>query len=78
MNEKKPLKKLRKKQNLILGTLQMMSRKEITKILRCKVNALCVIEIHSRDTVDRMYKTGMYRFFIKRRKLFRVIDTLRN
>ncbi|KAM3963696.1 LOW QUALITY PROTEIN: dynein heavy chain 2, axonemal kl-2 [Aphomia sociella] len=58
MKEKKPLKKLRKKQNQILSTLQMMSRKEITKILRCKVNALCVIEIHSRDTVDRMYKMG--------------------
>ncbi|XP_045516056.1 dynein axonemal heavy chain 2 [Pieris brassicae] len=58
MKEKKPLKKLRKKQNLILSTLQNMSRKEISKILRCKVNALCVIEIHSRDTVDRMYKLG--------------------
>ncbi|XP_052739543.1 dynein axonemal heavy chain 2 [Bicyclus anynana] len=58
MKEKKPLKKLRKKQNQILATLQNMSRKEITKILRCKVNALCVIEIHSRDTVDRMYKLG--------------------
>nr|XP_049696661.1 dynein axonemal heavy chain 2 [Helicoverpa armigera] len=58
MQEKKPLKKLRKKQNLILTTLQMMSRKEISKILRAKVNALCVIEIHSRDTVDRMYKMG--------------------
>ncbi|KAJ8721217.1 hypothetical protein PYW07_001992 [Mythimna separata] len=58
MKEKKPLKKLRKKQNQILTTLQMMSRKEISKILRAKVNALCVIEIHSRDTVDRMYKMG--------------------
>ncbi|KAJ2950232.1 hypothetical protein O0L34_g11594 [Tuta absoluta] len=58
MKERRPLKKLRKKQNLILATLQMMSRKEIPKILRCKVNALCVIEIHSRDTVDRMYKLG--------------------
>lgn len=58
MQEKKPLKKLRKKQNLILATLQLMSRKDIKKILRCKVNALCVIEIHSRDTVDRMYKMG--------------------
>ncbi|XP_045494772.1 dynein axonemal heavy chain 2 [Colias croceus] len=58
MKEKKPLKKLRKKQNQILSTLQYMSRKEISKILRCKVNALCVIEIHSRDTVDRMYKMG--------------------
>ncbi|XP_037870398.1 dynein axonemal heavy chain 2 isoform X3 [Bombyx mori] len=58
MNEKKPMKKLRKKQNQILSTLQMMSRKEISKILRCKVNALCVIEIHSRDMVDKMYKLG--------------------
>ncbi|XP_041988681.1 dynein axonemal heavy chain 2 isoform X2 [Aricia agestis] len=58
MKEKKPLRKLRKKQNQILSTLQSMSRKEISKILRCKVNALCVIEIHSRDTVDRMYKMG--------------------
>ncbi|KOB74866.1 putative 1-beta dynein [Operophtera brumata] len=58
MKEKKPMKKLRKKQNQILSTLQMMSRKDISKILRCKVNALCVIEIHSRDMVDKMYKTG--------------------
>ncbi|XP_068632350.1 dynein axonemal heavy chain 2 [Battus philenor] len=58
MKEKKPMKKLRKKQNQILATLQNMSRKEISKILRCKVNALCVIEIHSRDSVDRMYKMG--------------------
>ncbi|CAK1600591.1 unnamed protein product [Parnassius mnemosyne] len=58
MKEKKPLKKLRKKQNQILATLQSMSRRDISKILRCKVNALCVIEIHSRDTVDRMYKMG--------------------
>ncbi|CAG9129073.1 unnamed protein product [Plutella xylostella] len=58
MKSKKPLKKLRKKQNVILTTLQNMSRKEIPKILRAKVNALCVIEIHSRDTVDRMYKLG--------------------
>lgn len=60
MHEKKPLKKLRKKQNLILATLQAMSRKEIGKILRCKVNALCVIEIHSRDTVEKMYKMGKW------------------
>ncbi|KPJ06858.1 Dynein heavy chain 2, axonemal [Papilio machaon] len=58
MKEKKPMKKLRKKQNQILTTLQNMSRKEITKILRCKVNALCVIEIHSRDCVDKLYKMG--------------------
>ncbi|XP_063358685.1 dynein axonemal heavy chain 2 isoform X1 [Cydia amplana] len=58
MKEKKPMKKLRKKQNVILATLQGMSRKEIPKILRAKVNALCVIEIHSRDMVDKMYKTG--------------------
>ncbi|CAH2077130.1 unnamed protein product, partial [Iphiclides podalirius] len=58
MKEKKPMKRLRKKQNQILATLQAMSRKEITRILRCKVNALCVIEIHSRDSVDRMYKMG--------------------
>ncbi|XP_053613118.1 dynein axonemal heavy chain 2 isoform X1 [Plodia interpunctella] len=58
MKEKKPMKKLRKKQNQILTTLQMMSRKDISKILRAKVNALCVIEIHSRDMVDKMYKMG--------------------
>ncbi|XP_013149055.1 PREDICTED: dynein heavy chain 2, axonemal [Papilio polytes] len=58
MKEKKPMKKLRKKQNQILTTLQNMSRKEISKILRCKVNALCVIEIHSRDCVDKLYKMG--------------------
>lgn len=63
MKEKKPMKKLRKKQNQILTTLQNMSRKEISKILRCKVNALCVIEIHSRDCVDKLYKMGIALLF---------------
>lgn len=53
---KKPLKKLRKKQNNLLMKLSEMSRKELGKQLRLKVNTIITIEIHGRDVIDRMYK----------------------
>ncbi|KAK4876213.1 hypothetical protein RN001_012635 [Aquatica leii] len=55
---KKPLKKLRKKQNLVLGKLSELSRRELPKIQRLKTNALITIEIHARDVIDRMYKAN--------------------
>lgn len=53
---KKPLKKLRRKQNSVLSNLSDMSRKELTKQMRLKVNTLITIEIHGRDVIDKMYK----------------------
>lgn len=59
MESKKPLKRLRKKQNQVLGKLSELSRRELTKIQRLKTNALITIEIHSRDVIDRMYKASV-------------------
>ncbi|KAG5894356.1 hypothetical protein JTB14_031917 [Gonioctena quinquepunctata] len=58
MESKKPLKRLRKKQNQVLGKLSELSRKELTKLQRLKANALITIEIHSRDVIDRLYKAN--------------------
>lgn len=58
MDSKKPLKRLRKKQNQVLAKLSELSRKELPKIQRLKTNALITIEIHSRDVIDRMYKAS--------------------
>ncbi|XP_044753245.1 dynein axonemal heavy chain 2 [Coccinella septempunctata] len=58
MESKKPLKRLRRKQNQVLGKLSELSRRDLTKIQRLKTNALITIEIHSRDVIDRMYKAN--------------------
>ncbi|CAG9772859.1 unnamed protein product [Ceutorhynchus assimilis] len=58
MESKKPLKRLRKKQNQVLSKLSELSRKELTKLQRLKANALITIEIHSRDVIDRLYKAN--------------------
>lgn len=59
-DSKKPLKRLRKKQNGVLAKLSELSRRELPKIQRLKVNSLITIEIHSRDVIDRMYKASKY------------------
>ncbi|KAJ8964945.1 hypothetical protein NQ314_004500 [Rhamnusium bicolor] len=58
MESKKPLKRLRKKQNQVLGKLSELSRRDLTKLQRLKANALITIEIHSRDVIDRLYKAN--------------------
>lgn len=40
--------------------LSEMSRKDLTKIHRLKVNSLITVEIHARDVIDKMYKVGKY------------------
>lgn len=55
-SSKKPLKKLRKKQSNVLMKLSEMSRRDLNKQLRLKVNTIITIEIHCRDVIDRMYK----------------------
>lgn len=58
IDEKKPLRKLKKKQNKVLMKLSESSRKELPKILRLKVNTLITLEIHGRDVIERMYKNN--------------------
>ncbi|XP_013098623.2 dynein axonemal heavy chain 2 [Stomoxys calcitrans] len=58
VDQKKPLRKLKRKQNKILGKLSEMSRKDLSKIMRLKVNTLITVEIHGRDVIERMYKTN--------------------
>lgn len=58
INQKKPLKKLKRKQGKILGKLSEMSRKDLPKIMRLKVNTLITVEIHGRDVIERMYKNN--------------------
>lgn len=62
MESKKPLKRLRKKQNQVLGKLSELSRRDLTKLQRLKANALITIEIHSRDVIDRLYKASLLCF----------------
>lgn len=57
---KKPLKKLRRKQNSVLMKLSDMSRRDLQKQMRLKVNTLITIEIHGRDVIDKMYKNSEY------------------
>ncbi|XP_025836128.1 dynein heavy chain 2, axonemal-like [Agrilus planipennis] len=58
MESKKPMKRLRKKQNQVLDKLSEMSRKDLNRLSRLKVNALITIEIHCRDVIDKMYKAN--------------------
>lgn len=60
LDEKKPMKRLRRKQNSVLVKLSEMSRKDLTKQLRLKVNTLITIEIHGRDVIDKMYKMSKW------------------
>ncbi|XP_026846886.1 dynein heavy chain 2, axonemal [Drosophila persimilis] len=68
VDQKKPLRKLKRKQIKVLSKLSEMSRKELTKIMRLKVNTLITLEIHGRDVIERMYKanckdTGHFEWF---------------
>lgn len=60
MESKKPLKRLRRKQNQVLAKLSEMSRRDLDKLQRLKTNALVTIEIHSRDVIDRLYKASEF------------------
>ncbi|KAK0165141.1 hypothetical protein PV328_003689 [Microctonus aethiopoides] len=56
MDSKKPLKKLRKRQNQTLAKYSEAVRSDINKLDRIKFKAIVVIEIHARDVIDKMYK----------------------
>lgn len=63
LETKKPLRKLRKKQSLVLAKLSEVTRKDLPKLARNKTNALITVEIHSRDVIDQMYKAGNYLYW---------------
>lgn len=52
------MKTLRRKQRNILDKFSEAIRSNLTKIQRLKINALVVIEVHQRDIIERLYKTG--------------------
>lgn len=64
MESKKPLKRLRRKQNQVLEKLSELSRRDLNKLQRLKANALITIEIHSRDVIDRLYKASWFYFVL--------------
>ncbi|XP_051176804.1 dynein axonemal heavy chain 2 [Leptopilina boulardi] len=56
LDSKKPLKKLRKKQNQALAKYSEAIRGNLSKLQRLKFKAIVVIEIHARDVIEKMYK----------------------
>ncbi|XP_024940642.1 dynein heavy chain 2, axonemal [Cephus cinctus] len=56
MESKKPLKKLKKKQNQALAKYSEAVRGNLNRLQRLKLKAIVVIEIHARDVIEKMYK----------------------
>ncbi|KAJ8920059.1 hypothetical protein NQ315_011713 [Exocentrus adspersus] len=77
MESKKPLKRLRKKQNQVLSKLSELSRRDLTKLQRLKANALITIEIHSRDVIDRLYKASTHHYHCRDVNAFEWFSQLR-
>ncbi|KAL6445588.1 hypothetical protein ACFW04_000847 [Cataglyphis niger] len=55
-DSKKPLRRLRKKQNQTLDKYSESVRSDLSKLDRLKFKAIVVIEIHSRDVIEKMYR----------------------
>eukprot|EP00794_Sanderia_malayensis_P010712 gene10712-11859_t len=56
--DKKPLKVLRKKQVSMLGKMSDIIRGNLTKLQRLKLVALVTIQVHERDVIDKLVKSG--------------------
>ncbi|XP_074107880.1 dynein heavy chain 2, axonemal kl-2 [Cotesia typhae] len=56
MESRKPLRKLRKRQNQALAKYSEAIRSDVDKLLRIKLKAIVVIEIHARDVIEKLYK----------------------
>ncbi|XP_065644391.1 dynein axonemal heavy chain 2 isoform X2 [Hydra vulgaris] len=56
--DKKTLKNLRKKQIFVLNKLSEQVRGNLTKLQRLKIVALITIEVHARDVIEKMVKSG--------------------
>ncbi|CDS41066.1 dynein heavy chain [Echinococcus multilocularis] len=57
-HDKKPLRMIRKKQKAILKRFSEAIRSNLSKMQRLKINGLVVIEVHQRDIIDKLYKSG--------------------
>lgn len=60
MESKKPLKKLKKKQNQVLAKYSEAVRGNLNKLQRLKLKAIVIIEIHARDVIEKMYKMSEF------------------
>ncbi|XP_014680873.1 PREDICTED: dynein heavy chain 2, axonemal-like [Priapulus caudatus] len=56
--DKKPLKSIKKKQVAMLDKFSEAIRGNLTKQQRAKIVALVTIEVHARDVIEKMIKTG--------------------
>ncbi|KAK7469836.1 hypothetical protein BaRGS_00036165, partial [Batillaria attramentaria] len=56
--EKRPLKHQKKKQVSMLNKFSEAIRGNLTKNQRSKIVALVTIEVHARDIIEKLYKTG--------------------
>ncbi|XP_034502705.1 dynein heavy chain 2, axonemal isoform X3 [Ailuropoda melanoleuca] len=57
--DKKILKVLKKKQVSVLNKYSEAIRGNLTKIMRLKIVALVTIEVHARDVLEKLYKSGL-------------------
>ncbi|ESP04959.1 hypothetical protein LOTGIDRAFT_184938 [Lottia gigantea] len=56
--DKKALKSMKKKQVAMLNKFSEAIRSNLTKIQRLKIVALVTIEVHARDIIEKLIKTG--------------------
>ena len=56
--DKRPLKSLKKKHITMLNKFSEAIRGNLTKIQRAKIVALVTIEVHARDIIERLIRTG--------------------
>ncbi|XP_053977121.1 dynein axonemal heavy chain 2 [Hylaeus volcanicus] len=58
LDSRKPLKKLRKRQNQALSKYSEAIRSDLNRLDRLKFKAIVVIEIHARDVIEKMYRAN--------------------
>ncbi|CAL7938030.1 unnamed protein product [Xylocopa violacea] len=58
VDSRKPLRKLRKRQNQALSKYTDAIRGELSRLDRLKFKAIAVIEIHARDVIEKMYRAN--------------------
>ncbi|KAG8148176.1 hypothetical protein E2320_022465 [Naja naja] len=57
--DKKYLKVMKKKQVSMLNKYSEAIRGTLTKIMRLKIVALVTVEVHARDVIEKLYKSGL-------------------
>ncbi|XP_069776188.1 dynein axonemal heavy chain 2 isoform X2 [Narcine bancroftii] len=59
LDDKKPLRVIKRKQVTMLHKYSEAIRGNLTKIMRLKVVALVTVEVHARDVIDKLYKMNI-------------------